>query len=160
MARRNIIKYEDDDILRKKSKPVKQIDTQILSLLDDMTETMRLENGAGLAAVQVGVLKRLAVIDTGEGLIKLINPEIIETFGEQQETEGCLSIPNIYGILKRPERVAVKTLNEEGEIVILEGVGLQARAFCHEIDHMDGILFIDKAVSGSIIDVSNTSEEL
>ncbi|MHB1154547.1 MAG: peptide deformylase [Eubacteriales bacterium] len=160
MARRYIIKFEDDDILRKRSKPIKQIDTQILSLLDDMAETMRLENGAGLAAVQVGVLKRLAVIDTGEGLIKLINPEIIETFGEQQETEGCLSIPNIYGILKRPERVAVKTLNEEGEIVILEGVGLQARAFCHEIDHMDGILFIDKAVSGSIIDVSNTNEEL
>ncbi len=160
MAKRNIIKYEDDDILRKKSKPIKKIDTQILSLLDDMAETMRLENGAGLAAVQVGVLKRLAVIDTGEGLIKLINPEIIEAFGEQQETEGCLSIPNIYGLLKRPERVVVKTLNEEGEIVILEGVKLSARAFCHEIDHMDGILFIDKAISGSIIDVSNTSEEL
>lgn len=125
-----------------------------------MAETMHLENGVGLAAVQVGVLKRLAVIETGEGLIKLINPEIIESSGEQFESEGCLSIPNIYGILKRPERVVVKTLNDKGDIVIFEGAGLLARALCHEIDHLDGILFIDKALPGTITDYDNSSKDL
>ena len=119
-------------------------------LLNDMAETMYKANGAGLAAVQVGILKRLVVIDVGEGLIKLINPKIVSSFGEQQETEGCLSIPGIYGTVKRLEQVEVSALNEKGDSIKLKGTGLLACAFCHEIDHLDGILFTDKASPESL----------
>lgn len=135
---------EEDTILRKKSKIVKAVDGKILSILDDMAETMYTEQGVGLAAPQIGILKRLAVIDVGDGLIKLINPIIIETSGEQQALEGCLSIPDITGVVIRPQKVRVSALNENGNEIELEGEDLLARALCHEIDHLDGILFIDK----------------
>ncbi|HKM21626.1 MAG TPA: peptide deformylase [Lachnospiraceae bacterium] len=150
MAIRNIMNYKTDDILRKKSRTVEKIDSRIIMLLNDMAETMYKANGAGLAAVQVGILKRLVVIDVGEGLIKLINPKIVSSFGEQQETEGCLSIPGIYGTVKRPEQVEVSALNEKGDSIKLKGTGLLACAFCHEIDHLDGILFTDKASPESL----------
>ncbi len=157
MAIRNIMNYKTDDILRKKSKTVEKIDNRILSILDDMAETMHHANGAGLAAPQVGILKRLVVIDVGMGLIKLINPVIIKSYGEQLESEGCLSIPGIFGTVKRPEKVIVRALNENGQTVELEGTELLARAFCHEIDHLDGVLFIDKVMPESIINSSNQS---
>lgn len=149
MALRRITNYKTDDVLRKKSKYVNEINDKIIKLLNDMTETMYHANGVGLAASQVGILKRLVVIDIGEGPIKLINPEILEQEGEQQDYEGCLSIPGITGEVLRPNWVKVKALNDNGENVELEGTGLLARAFCHEIDHLDGILFIDKIVPGT-----------
>jgi len=143
--------YRTDDILRKKARIVEKVDGRILALLEDMAETMYEANGAGLAASQVGVLRRVVVIDDGTGLIKLINPVIVKAIGEQQEMEGCLSIPDIYGVVKRPEKVIVRALNEQGQSVELEGSGLLAQAFCHEIDHLNGILFIDKVIPGTII---------
>lgn len=155
MALRNIMNYKTDEILRKKSRNVNLIDNKILTLFEDMAETMYHANGAGLAAPQVGILKRLVVIDVGTGLIKLINPVIIKSFGEQIESEGCLSIPGTFGTVKRPEKVIVRALNENGQGIELEGTGLLARAFCHEIDHLDGVLFIDKVIKESIINSSN-----
>lgn len=150
MALRNITKYKIDDILRKKSRNVDKIDERTLQLLDDMAETMHKENGAGLAAPQVGILKRLIVVDIGDGLIKLINPEIVEQEGEEQGEEGCLSVPEIIGEVKRPYKVKVKGLNELGEEIEIKATGFLARAFCHEIDHLDGILFIDKVITSTI----------
>ncbi|MCR1935478.1 peptide deformylase [Clostridium tepidum] len=147
MAIRNIRKY-GDDLLRKKSRKIEKIDDRILTLLDDMAETMYSADGVGLAAPQVGILKRAVVIDVGKGLIKLINPEIIETEGNEIDLEGCLSVPGQQGEVERPYKVKVKALNEKGEEIILEGEGLLARAFCHEIDHLDGILFVDKVING------------
>lgn len=154
MALRRITNYKTDDILRMKSKHVDKINEKILNLLDDMAETMYKENGVGLAAPQVGMLKRVVVVDIGEGLIKLINPEIIDQSGEQQDIEGCLSIPGIIGEVKRPNWVKVKVLNENGKNVEIEGTGLLARVFCHEIDHLAGILFIDKVISGTLKNIS------
>lgn len=151
MALRNIMNYQTDDILRKKARAVDKIDNGVRTLIRDMAETMYHANGAGLAAPQVGILRRLVVIDDGTGLIKLINPFIVEADGEQQEIEGCLSIPGIYGRVKRPENVIVKALDENGHSFDLEGTGLLARAFCHEIDHLNGVLFIDKVIPGTII---------
>jgi len=142
--------YGKDDVLRKESKPVEKIDERILQLLDDMAETMRHVDGVGLAAPQVGILRRVVVIDVGEGLIELINPEILETSGQQQGAEGCLSIPGVRGEVIRPEKVRVKALNRKGEPIEITGTGLLARALCHEIDHLDGILFIDKVVPGTL----------
>lgn len=156
MALRNITNYKIHDILRKKSKYVFKIDKRILMILDDMAETMYSANGVGLAAPQVGILKRLVVIDIGEGLIKLINPEIVEKEGEQQDFEGCLSVPDASGEVIRPNRVRVKALNENGINVELEGIGFLSRALCHEIDHLDGILFIDKIVPGTATDIGYT----
>jgi peptide deformylase len=158
MALRNIMNYQTDDILRKKTRAVESINSRILTLLEDMAETMYHADGAGLAAPQVGILRRLIIIDVGTGLIKLINPVITEADGEQQELEGCLSIPGIYGRVKRPERVVVKALDENGKPIALEGTGLLARALCHEIDHLDGILFIDKVIPGSIINQNDLAE--
>ena len=155
---RNIMNYHTDDILRKKTRAVESVNNRILTLLEDMVETMYHADGAGLAAPQVGILRRLIVIDVGTGLIKLINPVITEADGEQQELEGCLSIPGIYGKVKRPERVVVKALDENGKPIALEGTGLLARALCHEIDHLDGILFIDKVIPGSIINQNDLTE--
>ncbi len=144
MALRPIIKYDTDDILRKKSKVVEKVDDKILVLLKDMTETMYHEDGAGLAAVQVGILKRVIAIDIGEGLVQLINPEIVEKRGEQTGQEGCLSIPGLWGIVKRPQEVTVMAMDENAELVRIHGAGLFARALCHEIDHLDGVVFTDK----------------
>lgn len=144
MAIRTIRKYKDD-ILRKKSRKVEKIDSRIRTLLDDMAETMYAADGVGIAGPQVGILRRVIVVDVGEGLLKLINPEIISYSGEQEDVEGCLSIPNVHGEVTRPENVIVRALNEKGERVEISAKGLQARALCHEIDHLDGVLFIDKA---------------
>jgi len=145
MALRTIRKY-GDELLRKKSRKVDVIDERILTLLKDMEETMYAADGVGLAAPQVGILKRVVVIDVGEGILKLINPEIIETEGTEIDTEGCLSVPGEQGEVERPYKVKVKALDEKGEEIIIEGEGLLARAFCHEIDHLDGVLFVDKAI--------------
>lgn len=146
MAKLNILK-EGDETLRKTSRPVTEITPRILTLLDDMAETMRDANGVGLAAVQVGVLRRVVVIECEEGkLIELINPEIIAESGEQEETEGCLSIPGQYGITRRPMKVTVRAKNRRGETVEYTGEGLLARAFCHELDHLDGVLFTDHVI--------------
>lgn len=145
MALRTIRKY-GDELLRKKSRKVDVIDERILTLLKDMEETMYAADGVGLAAPQVGILKRVVVIDVGEGILKLINPEIIETEGIEIDTEGCLSVPGEQGEVERPYKVKVKALDEKGEEIIIEGEGLLARAFCHEIDHLDGVLFVDKAI--------------
>lgn len=150
MAIRNL-RFNGDEILRKKCKEVKEIDKRTLQLIDDMKETMYKENGVGLAAPQVGILKRLVVIDVGEGPIVVINPEIIEKSGSDIDVEGCLSVPGAQGEVERPEYVKVRALNERGEEVLLEGRGLLARAFCHEIDHLNGVLFIDKIIKGEEI---------
>ncbi len=149
MALRQVMNYIDDEVLRKISKPVEKVDKKIITLIDDMVETMYSSNGVGLAAPQVGVLKRIIVVDVGDGIIKLINPEFIKVEGEQQDFEGCLSVPGITGEVKRPEKVSVRALNENGENVEVEAEGLLSRAFCHEIDHLNGILFIDKIVPGT-----------
>lgn len=151
MALRRIMLYDKDDILRMKSKAVEKIDEEIRILLDDMADTMYSANASGLSAVQVGVLKRVVVLKDGSGVINLINPVIIQMFGEQQVTEGCLSIPGVYGKVKRPETVLVRALNDRGEMFIMEGKGLLARAACHEVDHLDGILFIDKAIQSTLV---------
>ncbi|KGK86467.1 MULTISPECIES: peptide deformylase [unclassified Clostridium] len=143
MALRQIRLY-DDEILRKKSKVVEVVDDKIRQILNDMADTMyNTENGGGLAAPQVGILKRLVVIDMGQGLIKLVNPKIIRQEGTQEVVEGCLSIPNKWGKLIRPAKVTVQALNENGEKIILTGTGDLAKCFCHEIDHLEGILFTD-----------------
>ncbi|RII34143.1 peptide deformylase [Clostridium chromiireducens] len=138
------IRLFGDEILRKKSREVEIIDEKIRQILDDMAETMyNEENGGGLAAPQIGILKRLVVIDMGQGLIKLVNPKIISKEGSQEVVEGCLSNPNVFGKLLRPQVVKVQALNENGEEIILTGTGDLAKCFCHEIDHLDGILFSD-----------------
>lgn len=140
------IRYIGDPILRKTSRKVTEVNERIKILLDDMIDTMYENEGVGLAAPQVGVLRRVVVIDIGEGPIKLVNPEIIEEEGENIDVEGCLSVPNRAGTVKRPERVKVKYLDEYGEEKTIEGIGLLAKALCHEIDHLNGILFIDKMI--------------
>lgn len=146
MAIRNILK-DEDPTLRKISRFVDKIDKRMITLLDDMLETMYDADGVGLAAPQVGVLKRVIVIDVGEGIIELINPEIIEAKGEQIDAEGCLSLPGRNGEVKRPQFVKVRGLNREGKTIEIEGKDLLARALCHEIDHLNGILFTDKVIS-------------
>lgn len=151
MAIRNI-RTEEDEILRKKSREVTEINDRILTLLDDMKDTMYAADGVGLAAVQVGVLRRVVVIDVGDGLIELINPEIIEEEGTQCEIEGCLSLPGKQAHTIRPAEVKVKALNREGKWCVYKGNGLKARAFCHEIDHLDGTLYIDRTATQEQID--------
>lgn len=138
------IRLSDDEILRKKSKVVETVDDKIRQILNDMADTMyNTENGAGLAAPQVGILKRLVVMDMGEGLIKLVNPKIIKQEGTQEVIEGCLSIPNIWGKVTRPAKVTVQALDENGSEIILTGTEDLAKCLCHEIDHLEGILFTD-----------------
>lgn len=146
MAVRNIRK-DGDEVLRKVSRKVEVIDDRILTLLDDMKETMYKAEGVGLAAPQVGVLRRVVVIDVGEGPIELINPVIVYESGEQLEEEGCLSIPGVRGQVKRPAKVIVRAMNRNGETFEMTGTELLAIAFSHEIDHLDGILFTDKAIT-------------
>lgn len=143
MALRKIVTKEDP-ILRKKSRPVEKFDEKLATLIDDMAETMREAEGVGLAAVQVGMLRRVIVMDVGDGLIELVNPEIIYTEGEQVADEGCLSLPGEWGETLRPAVVKVKAQNREGQWCVYKGEELKARCFCHEIDHLDGILFIDR----------------
>lgn len=143
MAVKPIVKL-GDPVLRKKCKPVESINKKIIQLLDNMIDTMYKSDGVGLAAPQVGVLKRIAIVDIGLGLIELINPEIIEYQGEQKGLEACLSIPGEKGCVMRPYYVKVKALNRKGEAFELDAIGYLAVALCHEIDHLDGILFIDK----------------
>ena len=146
MAIRKIVKY-GDETLRRVCRPVEEINPRILTLLDDMAETMRAANGCGLAAPQVGILRRIAVVETEPGeLIELINPKIIAYAGEQREQEGCLSIPEKWGITVRPAHVTVRATNRRGEEFEVTGSGLLARALCHEIDHLDGKLFVDKVI--------------
>ena len=145
MAKLKIVKV-GDDVLRKKCRPVDEITPKIIRLLDDMAETMRAANGVGLAAPQVGILRRIVVIEVEEGnLIELINPKIIAYAGEQDGTEGCLSVPNKWGMVKRPMHVTVRATNRYGEEFELTGSELLARAICHELDHLDGKLYIDIA---------------
>jgi peptide deformylase len=145
MALRNI-RTDDDEILRKKSKVVDEVNDRIKILVKDMIETMYQANGVGLAAPQVGILKRVAVVDVGEGVHVFINPEILEGSGSCIDFEGCLSLPGKQGEVERPAKIKVKALNENGEEFTLEAEDFFARAICHEIDHLDGILFIDKLV--------------
>lgn len=143
MALRTIRSF-NDEILRKKSKQVEIVDDKIREILSDMADTMyNTKNGGGLAAPQIGILKRLVVIDMGEGLIQLVNPKIIKQEGEQKVIEGCLSNPDVWGKLKRPYKVTVEALNEFGEQVFITSEAELAKCFCHEIDHLDGILFTD-----------------
>jgi peptide deformylase len=145
MAIRNVVQ-KNDEILRKKSKPVKEFDDKLWALLDDMRETMNKNDGVGLAAVQVGVLRRAIVLDVNYMKLELINPEIIDTFGEQIDKEGCLSCKGDWGYVKRPQEVTVKAQDRYGNEFVITGVDLLAKAFCHEIDHLEGILFIDKVI--------------
>lgn len=145
MALRYIRKI-GDPILYKKAKPVEKIDDHILMILSDMAETMYNADGVGLAANQIGILRRLVVVDVGEGLIELINPEIILEEGEQIGQEGCLSVPNVTGEVKRPKKIKVKYLDRNGDIKEIEGEDFLARALSHEIDHLNGVLFVDKAI--------------
>jgi peptide deformylase len=147
MAILKIVKVQDsEDFLRKKSRPVEEITPRIKTLLDDMIETMRHANGCGLAGVQVGVLRRIVVIETEEGLFELINPRIVAMAGEQESEEGCLSLPGEWGITKRPMFVTAKALNREGEEIEIKASGLLAKAICHELDHLDGVLYTDKVI--------------
>lgn len=146
MAKLKIVKV-GDPVLRSVSRPVEKITPRIIQLLDDMIDTMRAADGVGLAAPQVGVLRRIVVIETpDEGLIELINPKIIAYAGEQRSEEGCLSIPGKFGITVRPMHVTVRAMNRKGETFEMNGSGLLAKAFCHEIDHLDGKLYIDCAI--------------
>jgi len=140
------IRTKEDEVLRKKSKEVKSIVNRTLMLVQDMLDTMYNANGVGLAAPQIGILKRIVVIDVGLGPMVLINPEIVETRGEAKDIEGCLSIPGEQGTVIRPKYAKVRALNEKGEYIEVEGEDLLARAFCHEIDHLNGILYTDKLV--------------
>ena len=143
MAKLNIVKM-GDDTLRKVCRPVEQVTPRIVTLLDDMIETMRNADGCGLAAPQVGILRRIVVIEVEEGkVIELINPKIIATAGEQVGAEGCLSVPGRRGTVKRPKHVTVRATNRHGEVFEMSGSDLLARAFCHELDHLDGIIYTE-----------------
>lgn len=142
MALRNIVKT-GDDVLRKKCREVTVFDDKLWVLLDDMYETMQAANGVGLAAPQVGILRRVAVIDVGDGPIELINPVVTSVKGKQREVEGCLSFPGQWGIVTRPAKVKVTAMNRYGKEFKVEGTELLARALCHEIDHLNGSVFVD-----------------
>lgn len=145
MATRKIVK-EGDDTLRKISRPVTEVDKRTKILLDDMAETMYAADGVGLAAPQVGILRRIVVIDVGEGLLELINPEIVAAEGNEVGVEGCLSIPGRRCTVERPAKVTVRAMNRRGKLFEVTGTGLLARCLCHEIDHLDGILYVDKMI--------------
>lgn len=146
MALREIRTF-DDEFLHKVSRRVDKVDNHIREILNDMAETMySTQNGGGLAACQVGILRRLVVVDMGQGLLKLVNPQIVESEGEQLVIEGCLSYPGIWGKVLRPKRVLVEALNENGENITVEAFNELAKCLCHETDHLDGILFTDKVI--------------
>ncbi len=143
MAIRNIVKL-GDDVLRKICRTQLNFDERLHTVLNDMAETMYAAEGVGLAAPQVGILRRYCIVDAGDGLVELINPVIVEKSGSQTGEEGCLSLPGQYGIVTRPLKVTVRAQNRYGENITVSAKGLKARAFCHEIDHLDGILYIDR----------------
>ena len=145
MALREVRK-KGDEVLNKKCKEVKVFDERLSILLDDMYDTMKESDGVGLAAPQVGILKRACVIDVGEGKIELINPEIISSSGSQTDQEGCLSVPGVFGEVERPMYVTVKAFDRFGKEFTVDGELLLARAFCHEIEHLDGKLFLDRVI--------------
>ncbi len=151
MAIRNL-RYENDEILKKTSRQVEKVDDKIQILIDDMIDTMHKYNGVGLAAVQVGILKRVIVIDLYDdnGPIALINPEILKTKGEQEVDEGCLSFPNQFAKVVRPLEVTVEYINREGKKEKIKAKELLAQAICHEIDHLNGIVFVDKMIPGTL----------
>lgn len=160
MALRNLV-IEGDPLLRKTSRPVDEITPRIIKLLDDMADTMYYEGrGIGIAAPQVGVLRRVFIVDVGDehGLIEFINPEILETSGSQIDNEGCLSVPGKTCEVERPRHIKVKALNRNGEEFELEADDLLARCICHENDHLNGILFIDKSVDGKIYNAESGEE--
>ena len=143
MAIRNIVKI-GDDVLRKTCRTQLDFDQKLALLLDDMADTMYKADGVGLAAPQIGILRRICIVDVGDGLIELINPVITEKSGSQTGDEGCLSVPNRSEEVTRPMEVTVRAQNRNGENFVVKAEGLKARAFCHEIDHLDGILYIDR----------------
>ncbi len=147
MAVRNILKG-GDDTLRKVCRSQLTFDDRLATLLDDMAETMYKADGCGLAASQIGVLRRVCVVDVGDGLIELVNPVIVEQSGLQFEEEGCLSFPGDYGKTKRPMNVTVRAQDRNGNTFTVSGTGLKARAFCHELDHLDGVVFKDRLIKG------------
>lgn len=143
MAIRNIVKI-GDDILRKTCRTQLTFDQKLAVLLDDMADTMYQADGVGLAAPQIGILRRVCIVDVGDGLIELVNPVITEKSGSQTGSEGCLSVPDRYEEITRPMQITVRAQNREGENIVIEAQGLKARAICHEVDHLDGILYIDR----------------
>ena len=156
-----IVRENGDEILRKKSREVEVVDDRIRELLDDMVETLHSYNGVGLAGPQIGILKRIVVIDLydDKGPIKLVNPRIVKQKGEQEVEEGCLSFPNQFAKIIRPAEVTIEALNENGKKVKIKGEGLLAQAISHEIDHLDGILFVDKIIPGTLEYVSPDSNK-
>ena len=146
MAIRKIVVLGEDDVLRKRARRVDKFDKRLRILLDDMADTMYAADGVGLAAPQVGILRRVVVIDVGDGLIELVNPEIIASEGAVVGAEGCLSVPGRRGTVERPEKVTVTAQNRDGKALQLEAEGLLAVAMCHEIDHLDGIVYVDKMI--------------
>ena len=157
MAIRNL-RYEGDAILRKTSREVKEVTPKVRQLIDDMLETMYEANGVGLAAPQVGILKRIVTIDIGEGPLVMINPQIVKTAGTQTGDEGCLSVPGKAGTVTRPNEVTVRFMDEDGEYYELEAEELLARAICHECDHLDGKLYVD-FVEGELHDAAAAEDE-
>ena len=156
-----IVRENGDEILRKKSREVEVVDDRIRELLDDMVETLHSYNGVGLAGPQIGILKRIVVIDLydDKGPIKLVNPRIVKQKGEQEVEEGCLSFPNQFAKIIRPAEVTIEALNENGKKIKIKGEGLLAQAISHEIDHLDGILFVDKIIPGTLEYVSPDSNK-
>ncbi len=152
------IRQMGDAVLTKKCREIKEVTPRIEELIDDMIETMYEGNGVGLAAPQVGVLKRVVTIDVGDGPLVLINPEIIESSGEQTGSEGCLSLPGKAGEVTRPNYVKVRAYDRRMQQIELEGTELLARAFCHEVEHLDGHMYVEK-VNGELYDVENEEEE-
>ena len=159
MAIRKIVEMGKDEILRKHSRKVTKFDHRLAVLLDDMADTMYKADGVGLAAPQVGVLKRAVVIDVGEGLIELVNPEILWSEGEVVSTEGCLSVPGRRGTVPRPEKVRVHAQDRKGNHIEVEGEGLLAVCLCHELDHLDGVLYVDKMIEDVTDKVEEENEE-
>lgn len=143
MALRKIL-TDKEDALHKKCRPVTEFNGRLHKLLDDMAETLEEANGAGLAAPQVGILRRVVVVDCGDGLIELVNPELVETSGEQDGPEGCLSVPGKWGMVKRPNYAKVRAQDRNGNWFEVEGEELAARCFCHELEHLDGHLYTEK----------------
>ena len=158
MAVMKIVKLGEDDVLRKKAHPVKIIDRRTQALLKDMAETMYAADGVGLAAPQVGILRRIAVIDVGDGLVELINPEIISSEGSEIAPEGCLSIPGRRCTVERPTKVVVRALDRKGRQIEFTAEGFFARAVCHELDHLDGIVYVDKMIEDVTDQIMNKGE--
>ena len=156
-----IVRENGDEVLRKKAREVEVVDDKIRELLDDMVETLHAYNGVGLAAPQVGILKRVIVIDLydDKGPMKLVNPKIVKQKGEQEVEEGCLSFPNQFAKIIRPAEVIIEALNENGKKIKIKGEGLLAQALSHELDHLDGVLFVDKIIPGTLEYVTEEDKE-